>query len=150
VAWAKAKKKTNLNSDWLVFRQLRNTCTLKIRKAKSDDFLSQTTHNLNNPSQFRKIIKSLSENSKGQKLTSSIVTNSLKVTDKAKMLNCFNEHFKASVFLFQPFRPQHECSSTVETVSLDPPILSFSFSPIKVSYVNKASSIWTQPNQPRP
>jgi len=105
----KSQKKSNLNSDWLVFRQLRNTCTLKIRKAKSDHFLSQTTHNLNNPSQFWKIIKSLSENSKGQELPSSIVTNSLKVTDKAKMLDCFNEHFKASGFLFQPFGPQHVC-----------------------------------------
>ena len=48
VAWAKARK-SNQNSDWLVFRQLRNACTLKIRKAKADHFLSQTTHNLNNP-----------------------------------------------------------------------------------------------------
>jgi len=63
---------------------------------------------------------------------------SLKVTDKAKMLDCFNEHFIASGFLFESFSPQHECSSTVETVSLDPPSLSFSFTPIKVSDVNKA------------
>ena len=39
------------------------------------------------------------------------------------MLDCFNEHFIAS---------------TVETVGLDPSSLSFSFSPITVSDVNKA------------
>ncbi len=95
VAWAKARK-SNQNSDWLVFRQLRNACTLKIRKAKADHFLSQTTHNLNNPSKFWKTIKSLSENSKGQELPSSIVIDSQKLTDKTKILDCFNEHFIAS------------------------------------------------------
>ncbi len=137
VAWAKARK-SNQNSDWLVFRQLRNACTLKIRKAKADHFLSQTTHNLNNPSKFWKTIKSLSENSKGQELPSSIVIDSQKLTDKTKILDCFNEHFIASGFLFESLNTQHECSSTVETVGLDPSSQSFSFSPITVSDVNKA------------
>ncbi len=119
MAWAKARK-SNQNSDWLVFRQLRNACTLKIRKAKADHFLSQTTHNLNNPSKFWKTIKSLSENSKGQELPSSIVIDSQKLTDKTKILDCFNEHFIASGFLFESLNTQHECSSTVETVGLDP------------------------------
>ena len=54
------------------------------------------------------------------------------------MLDCFNEHFIASGFLFESFNPQHECSSTVETVGPDPSSQSFSFSPITVSDVNKA------------
>lgn len=41
-AWAKARQ-TNLNSDRLHFRQLRNKCTVATRKAKSDYFLDKTT-----------------------------------------------------------------------------------------------------------
>lgn len=111
---------------------------LRIRKAKADHFLSQTTHNLNNPSKFWKIIKSLSVNIKGQEFPSSIMIDSQKLTDKTKILDCFNEHFIASGFLFESLNTQHECSSTVETVGLDPSCQSFSFSPITVSDVNKA------------
>lgn len=55
---------------------------------------------------------------------------------KTKILDCFNEHFIASGFLFESLNTQHECSSTVETVGLDPSCQSFSFSPITVSDVN--------------
>ncbi len=48
VAWAKARQ-THLDSDWLHFRQLRNKCTLAIRKSKSDNFLDKTEVNLTNP-----------------------------------------------------------------------------------------------------
>lgn len=51
LAWVKARK-TNNNSDWLHFRQLRNAWTVAIRKAKADHFLTQTTNNLNNPLKF--------------------------------------------------------------------------------------------------
>ena len=47
LAWARARK-SKQDFDWLVFRQLRNVCTVKIRKAKADHFLSQTSNNLNN------------------------------------------------------------------------------------------------------
>ncbi len=63
---------------------------------------------------------------------------SQKLTDKTKIFQCFNEHFIASGFLFESLDTQHECSSTVETVGLDPSSHYFSFSPIIVSDVNKA------------
>lgn len=107
-AWAKARK-SNQNSDWLVFRQLRNLCTPKIRKAKADYFLSQTPHNLNNPSKFWEIIKSLSEKCKGQELPSSIVKDSQKLTDRTKIRDCFNENFVASGFLFESLNAQYDC-----------------------------------------
>ena len=100
LAWAKDRKTDN-NSDWLAFRQLRNVCTMKIRSAKANYFLSQTTQNLNNPSKFWKTIKSISDNSKSFELPPCIFKDSEKISDKAKMLSCFNEHFIASGFLFE-------------------------------------------------
>lgn len=40
-AWAKARQ-TDLNPDWLYFKQLRNKCTVMIRKAKAEYFLDKT------------------------------------------------------------------------------------------------------------
>ena len=72
LAWARARK-SKQDFDWLVFRQ---TVKIRIRKAKANHFLSQTSNNLNNPTKFWKIIKSLSENNnKGVELPPCIVKN---------------------------------------------------------------------------
>lgn len=59
VTWARARH-SNLQSDWLYFRQSRNRCTTMTRKAKSDYFLNETTCNLNKPKKFWKHTDSIS------------------------------------------------------------------------------------------
>ena len=138
LAWARARK-SKQNSDWLVFKQLRNACTVKIRTAKADHFLSQTSNSLNNTTKFWKIIKLLSENNnKGVELPPCIVKNEGKITDKAKMLDCFYEHFIASGFLFESCCPPNDCSSIEESVGQDTLNQTFSFSPVTVSEIHKA------------
>lgn len=117
LAWAKARK-TDLNSDWLDFRRLRNACTVAVRKAKAEHFLMQTSKNLNNSSTFWKTVKSLTENNKGIELPSCIKKGSHTIIDKVKMLNCFNEHFIASGFLFESSNGAHVNPVNVQSESI--------------------------------
>ncbi len=63
VAWAKARQ-FDLSSDWIYFRQLRNKCTVTIRKAKADYFIANSTLNANNPKKFWQNIKLISGSKK--------------------------------------------------------------------------------------
>ena len=54
------------------------------------------------------------------------------------MLDCFNEHFIGSGFLFEFSCPQHDCFSTEESIGQDPSNQTFTFSPVTVSEVHKA------------
>lgn len=58
-SWAQARM-SDSSADWTMFRTLTNKCTLMIRKPKSEFYLKSVTENLNNPSKFWKLIKSLS------------------------------------------------------------------------------------------
>uniref|UniRef100_A0A3P9IXQ6 Reverse transcriptase domain-containing protein n=1 Tax=Oryzias latipes TaxID=8090 RepID=A0A3P9IXQ6_ORYLA len=134
VAWAKARHSDNA-SDWLAFRKLRNACTTAIRNVKSDHFLKNTTENLNNPSKFWKIVKSLNENNSGIELPSSIMKNTCNITDKTEMLLCFNEHFVSSGSLFNSIKHSAEYSLPVNHEDLTH---NFSFSLFTTSEVSKA------------
>ena len=59
IAWAKARK-TKVEVDSIIFRQLRNKCTSLIKKAKSEFYLSETTKNLNDPRKFWNVVRSAS------------------------------------------------------------------------------------------
>lgn len=96
IAWAKARKS---GTDWLLFRQLRNHCTF-IRRAKSEFYLAATTENLNNPRKFWKAVKSLSPSEIHNGLLQCIMKDSVVVSDKSAMLECFNEYFIAFGSLF--------------------------------------------------
>ncbi len=135
LAWAKARK-TDLHSDWLDFRRLRNACTVAVRKAKAEHFLIQTSNNLNNSSKFWKTVKSSTENNKGIELPSCIMKGSHAI-DKEKMLNCFNEHFIASGFLFDSIYGAHANSLIVQSENFMSS-QSFNFSPVAISEVCKA------------
>ncbi len=58
-SWAQARF-SNTPADWSTFKTLRSKCTLMIRKSKSEFYLKSVTENLNNPSKFWKLIKSMS------------------------------------------------------------------------------------------
>lgn len=130
MAWARARK-TNLSADWLA---------VQIRKAKADHFLSQTTKNLNNPSKFWDTIKSLSGNDKGVELPPCVVHGAQKVADKVKMLDCLNEHFMASGFIFESLTsiPDSPDSLLPNDPALADESSRFSFNPVLVTEVHKA------------
>ena len=44
-AWAKARKSKS-QGDWLIFKQLRNGFKSLVKKAKSDFYINNTTHNI--------------------------------------------------------------------------------------------------------
>ncbi len=98
-AWAKARQ-TNLNPDWLYFKQLRNKCTVMIRKAKSEYFLDKTKKSTN-ASKFWKNIKFLTGTRSVSAIPNCITKDGIKIVDKLQMLNCFNSHFTESGSLFQ-------------------------------------------------
>lgn len=90
--WAQARFR-NASADWIKFKILRNKCNSMIRKSKSVFNLRSVTENLNNPSKFWKIIKSLSNTSAISSLLDNILVDSVELKDKAVIVNQFNKHF---------------------------------------------------------
>ena len=91
---------------------------------------------MNDPRNFWKAVQSLSaacDNT--NELPPCIVKNAVTVSDKSEMLNCFNEHFISSGFLFNSVTPPEIESVNDNTVVLDH---NFSFAPFSVSEVHKA------------
>lgn len=129
LAWAKARK-TDSPTDWLAFRLLRNTCSSLIKKAKSEYYLSVTTENLNDPRKFWKVINSLSMSKCPQTLPSYVLNDSVPVYDKKELMNCFNNHFVSSCFVYD------SVGSFSDRPSADPPI--YNFVPFSVLEVHKA------------
>lgn len=111
--------------------------TSLLREAKAELYLFETTINLNDPSKFRQTIKSLSTSNKPIDPPLSLVNNGVNISDKAEMLNFFNEHFISSGFLFDSAAPMglapvFDVSTTVASDN------SFTFSPFSVTNVHKA------------
>lgn len=71
-----------------------------LKNARSDYYLSQITDSLNDPRRFWQTVKSLSANSRSSELPPNILVDSIQVSNKSQMLNCFNKHFIASSSLF--------------------------------------------------
>lgn len=92
VAWSKAKK-TNSNEDWSNYRLLRNKCTKLIKMSKSQYYLNLINNNMNDPSKFWKITKSLVGSNKSSDLPKVLKVDQRLITDKADMVNVFNNHF---------------------------------------------------------
>uniref|UniRef100_A0A3B3DM95 Reverse transcriptase domain-containing protein n=2 Tax=Oryzias melastigma TaxID=30732 RepID=A0A3B3DM95_ORYME len=136
-AWDKARK-TDLPTDWCVFKQLRNKCTSLIKKAKSEYFLSVTTENLNNPQKFWKVIKSLSVNKIGHTLPNLIVRDSVPIHDRTQILNCFNEHFLSASSLFDSVTTSVTNPSTKPLQFCSNSFNSFNFVPFSSFEVHKA------------
>uniref|UniRef100_A0A3B3HBJ0 ribonuclease H n=1 Tax=Oryzias latipes TaxID=8090 RepID=A0A3B3HBJ0_ORYLA len=146
LAWARARKGDS-SVDWTAFRQLRNKCTSLIKKAKSDYYLSVTTDNLNNPSKFWKVIKSLFLIKSPQTLPTFVLKDSVPVLDKVDMLNCFNKHFITSGDLF------NQKGAALNTPCTDPPLFpgdSFNFTLFTVQQVHKALRMLDPRKHPGP
>lgn len=114
--------------------------TSLIKKSKSEYFVNETTKNLNNPSKFWKIIKASFGNISCNELPPYVMIDSGKVTDKQKMLACFNEHFISSGSLFESLCPVSPGSCVQENPS-DPCLISeklFFISPLSINKVHKA------------
>ena len=59
-------RKTNDNNHWDEYKRLRNSCTAKLRNAKSDYHQSLLTENRNNPRKFWQEIKSIFPSNKSR------------------------------------------------------------------------------------
>ncbi|KAI4830607.1 hypothetical protein KUCAC02_002226 [Chaenocephalus aceratus] len=135
-AWAKARK-SGSEVEWLRFRQLRNSFTSQIKSAKSKYYLSVTTENLNNPRKFWKAIKSISTGDIPNELPPCLTTASGSISDRATMLNCFNEHFVSCGSLFGCVAPVNAPILDSEQCGLENP---FSFTPLTIGIVHEALS----------
>ncbi len=110
LSWSNAS--TNLKDDWLIFRQLHNMSTATIRKAKVDYFLLETSNNRNNKKTFWGKILSLIGSHSNSDFPSCIIKDSCKIVDKAKIIDCWNEHFMAIGTLSESQNLTHDNSST--------------------------------------
>ncbi len=79
----------------MYFKQLRNKCTVSIRKIKAEYFLDKTTENATNSNKFWKSIRFLTDNGSASGLPY-ITKGSVKIVDKVQLLNSFNSHFTVS------------------------------------------------------
>ena len=93
-AW-RAARKSKRDTDWQVFRRLRNKCRLLTTKAKSEYYFSSLVESEKNPSKFWKIVSSLNSGP-APALPHSINTEAGPITDKHLMCNFFNQHFIAA------------------------------------------------------
>ncbi len=92
VAWSKAKK-TNSDEDWSQYRLLRNKCTKSIKSSKSQYYLNLINNNMNDPSKFWKLTKSLVGSKKSTDLPKALKLNQRIITDKLNIVDMFNSHF---------------------------------------------------------
>ncbi len=91
MAWSKAKK-TNSDEDWSQYRLLRNKCTKSI-SSRSQYYLNLINNNMNDPSKFWKLTKSLVGSNKSTDLPKALKLNQRIITDKVNIVNMFNSHF---------------------------------------------------------
>uniref|UniRef100_A0A3B3BNA3 Reverse transcriptase domain-containing protein n=1 Tax=Oryzias melastigma TaxID=30732 RepID=A0A3B3BNA3_ORYME len=109
-AWCRARK-SHSEADWLHFRQLRNKCTLLIKKAKSEYYLSETSKNLNDPKKFWKTVKSTYEPSQTNDFPNFLTKDGKQLTDKTAILDYFNDHFISAGSVFDSSIPNSGTSA---------------------------------------
>ena len=80
-------------ADWISFRQIRNTCTQGIRKAKVSYFKEQFSFCGYNCKKFWKTVKDLENKPSSSQLSMSLNIDDVVVTDKEHMAELFNYHF---------------------------------------------------------
>ena len=98
-AWALAKK-SGEPSHWLAFRQLRNTFTSAVRKAKSDYYLDAIISCDANPAKFWKIINTVRDK-KATSMPSHVNVGSCVVSGLNNICTAFNEHFAVAGHIFE-------------------------------------------------
>ncbi|CAB1352462.1 unnamed protein product, partial [Coregonus sp. 'balchen'] len=86
--WRKARH-TLTQADWLSFRQMRNTCTQAIRKAKVSYFKEQFSLCGSNPKKFWKTVKDQENKPSSTQLPMSLNVDDVVVTDKEHMAELF-------------------------------------------------------------
>ena len=115
----------------------KETCTGLIRKSKSDYYLNAVSENLNNPTKFWKLIKSVSGSNVSSGLPDHLMMDSNEVKDKAHIV--FNKHFISAGSVFDNGGAQASNVSSV-TVNYDigPHVNHFNFEPVSYTDVYKA------------
>ena len=122
-AWALARKTDN-SLHWSLFRQLRNKCTITVKKAKSSFYTDQITSSISDPTKFWKVVNSHKNKSSGSFPTHIIVDKTL-VSGQNEICSNFNTHFSSAGHLFDrevpdPPGPPVNPVSTVIPVSTHP------------------------------
>ena len=99
-AWVLARKSGN-PSHWVAFRQLRNTFTAAVRKAKSDFYLEAISECHSNPAKFWKIVNSVNDKRKATSLPALVKIGQSMFSDQNDICNAFNKHFADAGNLFE-------------------------------------------------
>ena len=137
--WSLARKSKSGN-DWLLFRVLRNKCTVLTRKLRSEHYLSLTTDTSSNHCNFWRVVKTLQQKGAAGPPPKIRVGDSF-MSDKKAMSNAFNSHFKRAGHIFDELTANAPQQDAQENAGL--PVVSdfnFDFSPILVSDVVHALS----------
>lgn len=90
-AWEKYRLTKDM-TDWSEYKFLRNVCTTKTRKAKSDYYKNSLSNDFKNPKQFWKKLNALLNKSTDNPPVK-LRINSLIISDPADIANAFNQHF---------------------------------------------------------
>jgi hypothetical protein len=79
--------------DWINYRTLRNNCTKLVKRSKCDYYLNMINENINDPSSFWKLTKSVSGQKTFTSLPDYLKLNESIIKDKENIVNAFNKHF---------------------------------------------------------
>lgn len=138
-AWAKART-SNAPAGWTSFRVLRNKCARLIRTSKSEFYLKSVTQNLNNPTKFWKLVKSVSGANGCAGLLDHLKTEGGKIKDKNNIIRIFNEHFisAGSVFNHSDAEPYTSVGSSLVTPGVSSVMNLFHLKPVTATEVCEA------------
>lgn len=89
-------KKTNNHLDWVRYRTLRNNCTKLVKNSKCDYYLNMINENLNDPTKFWKLTKSVSGLKSSISLPQYLKVKERIIKGKENIVNAFNSHFIAA------------------------------------------------------
>lgn len=119
-AWCKAQQSKS-PTDRLAFRQIRNKALAAVRKAKVGYFKEQFSLSGADPKRFWKTVREL-ENKPSTHLPLSLNIDNLNVTNKARMVDLFNQHFIQSGFIYEDANPPSPADSSCSSFPLTPPL----------------------------
>ena len=109
-AWRQARQSKS-PGDRLAFRQIRNKALQAVRKAKIGYFKDQFSLSGSDPKRFWKTVREL-ENKPATHLPLTLNVDNLIVSNKAQMVDIFNQHFIKSGFTFESANPPYPAGSS--------------------------------------
>ena len=111
-AWSLAKKHRD-QSHWDAFRQIRNTFTSSVRKAKSLYYLNNFSSCYSNPAKFWKLVNSTTKNNNITTMPTLIKDGQNEISGDAEVCSAFNNHFITAGHLFDNTHPDGSTTNLI-------------------------------------